>query len=97
MKFSKKEVSYLSQLARVGLQDKELEKLAAQLEVIVGYIDKMLSANIENVEPTSHAIDVKNVWRDDAARETLPKTKALRNAPSKTEDFFTVPRIIEEG
>ena len=95
MSIDKKTVEDVAHLARIDLQPKELEKLSGQLEHILQFIDKLKEVNVENVAPTSHAIAVSNVLREDSPRESLPVDKALANAPSKKGNFFVVPKVIE--
>ena len=73
----------------------ELERLSGQLEHILQFIDKLKEVNIEKVDPTSHAISVSNVLREDNPKGSLPVGKALANAPSKKGNFFVVPKVIE--
>ncbi len=88
-------VEHVAHLARIDLQSGELEKLSGQLEHIIGFIDKLKQVNVDNVLPTSHAIAVSNVLREDLLKESLPKDKSLANAPSKKGSFFVVPKVIE--
>ena len=70
-------VEHVAHLARIDLKPKELEKLSDQVEHIIGFIDKLKQVNVENVLPTSYAIAVTNVLREDILKESLPKDKAL--------------------
>ena len=90
-----KTVEDVVHLARIDLQSKELERLSGQLEHIIGFIDKLKQANVDNVLPTSHLIAVSNVLREDSLKESLSQDKALANAPSKKRSFFAVPKVIE--
>ena len=91
----KKIVEDVAHLARIELRPDELEKLSGQLEHILQFIDKLKEVNIEKVAPTSHAIAVSNVLREDSPKGSLPVEKALANAPSKKGNFFVVPKVIE--
>lgn len=91
----KKIVEDVAHLARIELQPDELEKLSGQLEHILQFIDKLKEVNVEKVPPTSHAIAVNNVLREDEPKVSLPVEKALANAPSKKGSFFVVPKVIE--
>ena len=95
MSIDKETIKHVAHLARIELQPKELERLSGQLEHIIGFIDKLKQANVDNVLPTSHAIAVSNVLREDILRGSLPVEKALANAPSKKGNFFVVPKVIE--
>jgi len=67
-----------------------------QLSVILQYIDKLKAIDVEGVEPTSHAVPLVNVMRDDEPAPCLPQADALANAPDPVGEFFRVPRIIED-
>jgi len=97
MKITEKEVEYVARLARLELTGDEKIKFAGQLESILSYIDKLNALDTKNIPPTSHALSLKNVWREDklevcpdATREAL-----LANAPEREDDFFKVKKVIE--
>ena len=96
MSIEKKDVEHVARLARLALTDAELETMRAQLNGILGYIDKLNELDTSAVEPTSHAVPMLNVMRDDEAAPCLPRDEALANAPDRAGDFFRVPRIIED-
>jgi aspartyl-tRNA(Asn)/glutamyl-tRNA(Gln) amidotransferase subunit C len=88
-------IEHLASLARLSLSDKESELFGTQIESILEYIDKLNELDTENVEPTSHVIEINNVLREDIRRESLSREDALMNAPDRTAKFFRVPKIIE--
>jgi aspartyl-tRNA(Asn)/glutamyl-tRNA(Gln) amidotransferase subunit C len=90
------DVDAVARLARLHLTDDESERLREQLSAILSYIDKLRALDTEQVEPTSHAVPLVNVMRDDAPEPCLPAEAVLANAPDRQEDFFRVPRIIED-
>jgi aspartyl-tRNA(Asn)/glutamyl-tRNA(Gln) amidotransferase subunit C len=92
----KKDVEHVARLARLALTDAELEKMREQLNGILAYIEKLNALDTQGVEPTSHAVPMVNVMRDDEERPCLPRDEALANAPDRAGDFFRVPRIIED-
>ncbi|MBI3636688.1 MAG: Asp-tRNA(Asn)/Glu-tRNA(Gln) amidotransferase subunit GatC [Candidatus Rokubacteria bacterium] len=92
----RKDVEHVARLARLHLTDAELERMRAQLGAILTYIDKLKQVNVDGVEPTSHAVPLVNVMRDDDAGPCLPQADALANAPDRAGEFFRVPRIIED-
>jgi aspartyl-tRNA(Asn)/glutamyl-tRNA(Gln) amidotransferase subunit C len=95
-KISLKDVEHVARLARLELSDAEKERMRRELDSILSYIDKLRALDTEGVEPTSHAIPMTNVMRDDAPRPSLPQDDMLANAPERSGEFFRVPRIIEE-
>ena len=92
----KKDVEHVARLARLALTDAEIEKMREQLNGILAYIEKLNALQTDDVEPTSHAVPMVNVMRDDAPGPCLPRDEALANAPDRAGEFFRVPRIIED-
>ena len=93
---SREEVQHVARLARLALTDEELERMREQLDAILAYIDKLRELDVEGVEPTSHAVPLVNVMRDDDIAPSLSQEAALANAPDRAGEFFRVPRIIED-
>ncbi len=89
------DIRYIAHLARLSLSPEEEKKLSAQLGNILGYIEKLKELDVSNVEPTAHAVPMVNVTRADEIRESLSNEEALRNAPSKANGLFMVPKIVE--
>ena len=90
------DVRHVARLARLELSEAELERMRAEMDAILAYMDKLRSLDTTGVEPTSHAVPLRNVMRDDEPRPSLPRDDMLANAPDRAGDFFRVPRIIEE-
>jgi len=88
-------IEHITMLARLELTEKEKEVFSKQLGSIIEYIDKLNELDTTNVAPTAHILSMKNVFRNDELKPSLPKDKALRNAPDKTNSFYRVPKIIE--
>ena len=93
---TQEDVEHVAELARLELTSAEKEQFIAQLNGILTYIEKLNELDTVDVEPTAHVIPISNVWRDDAVRPSLDRTKVLHNAPEESHFFFKVPRIIEE-
>ncbi len=93
---SREEVEHVARLARLALGDAELERMREQLNAILGYIDKLRELDVTNVQPTSHAVELVNVLREDAVVPCLPQGEMLANAPDRVGELFRVPRIIED-
>jgi aspartyl-tRNA(Asn)/glutamyl-tRNA(Gln) amidotransferase subunit C len=91
-----KDVEHVASLAKLSFSEEEKQKLAAQLNEILKYMDQLDQLDTSNVEPLSHVIELSNVFRKDELRPTLTQEEALRNAPAKTEKFFKVPKVIGE-
>jgi aspartyl-tRNA(Asn)/glutamyl-tRNA(Gln) amidotransferase subunit C len=92
----RKDVEHVARLARLALTDDELERMREQLNGILAYIETLNELDTEGVEPTSHAVPMLNVMREDEPGPCLPHDEALANAPDRSGEFFRVPRIIED-
>jgi aspartyl-tRNA(Asn)/glutamyl-tRNA(Gln) amidotransferase subunit C len=93
---SREDVVNVARLARLALSDAEIERMREQLNAILGYIDKLKELDITNVEPTSHAVPLVNVMREDEIVPSLGQEAMLANAPDRAGALFRVPRIIED-
>ena len=85
------QVLHVARLARLRLSDEEVERMAGELSQILGHVDKMYELDLEGVEPTSHVVELQNVLREDAPRPSLPRERALEQAPDVAEGGFRVP------
>ena len=91
------EVAHLARLARLALDDAELDGLAAQLDVILGAVAQISQVtDVADVPPTTHAVPVENVTRPDVVRPSLPRDTVLAGAPAAEDGRFRVPRILDE-
>ena len=93
---SREEVRHLADLARIDLSDAELDHLAPQLGVILESIASINEVAAEDVPPTSHAIPLTNVFREDVVVPGLTAEQALAGAPEVDQQRFSVPRILGE-
>ena len=92
----RKDVEHVARLTRLALTEGELERMREQLNTILAHLDTLRAVPTEGVEPTSHAVDVVNVMREDEVEPCLPQDAVLASAPDRSGEFFRVPRIIEE-
>ena len=88
---TREQLLHVAHLARLELRDDELERLGAQLNDILAAVSKVSELDLADVPPTSHPLDVVNVWEDDEPRPCLTAEEALANAPEREGDFFRVP------
>ena len=95
-RISIQDVDHVARLARLDLSTAEKERMRSQLDGILGYIDKLRALDTRDVPPTSHAVPVTNVMREDVERPSLPAEDMLANAPDRYREMFRVPKIIEE-
>lgn len=95
MKISRKEVEHVALLARLELNEDEVERFSHQLSAILTYMDKLNELDTRAVEPTSHVIPVTNVFREDEVKEGAWGRVDLSNAPDQEQQHYRVPKIIE--
>ncbi len=88
------EVAHLADLARIDLSEEELDHLAPQLTVILESVASISEVAAEDIPPTSHAIPLTNVFRDDVVVPGLTPEEALSGAPEAEQQRFSVPRIL---
>ena len=89
------DIEYVAKLARIDLNEEQKKKFAKQLSDILAYIEKLKELKVDKIEPMSHVLPLKNVFRQDKVKASLALDKVLRNAPSKDKDSFSVPKVIE--
>jgi len=93
---TKKDVEYVAKLSRIEMSDQELENFTSQLDDILKYMDKLNELDTDDIPPTSHVLDLKNVMREDKLTDkSLSNEEALSNAPDKEKGFFKVPKVID--
>ena len=93
---SRDEVAHVAMLARIQLSDAELDKLAGQLEQIVGFVGQVNDVAANDIPPMSHPLPLTNVTRPDEVRPSLTQQEALSGAPASDLGRFEVPRILDE-
>lgn len=89
-------VEHIARLARLGLSEKEKELFKKQLTSILEFAETISKLPTEKVEPTAHAIPMKNILREDKAIVCEDVEAILANAPEEEDHMFKVPRILEE-
>ena len=96
MAISRKEVEKVSLLGRLLLSEQQLDTMTSQMGDILGYMELLGELDTEQVEPMAHALDVSDVFRDDAVRPSLPCREALANAPKSDHECYLVPAVLGE-
>jgi aspartyl-tRNA(Asn)/glutamyl-tRNA(Gln) amidotransferase subunit C len=94
MAVTKKDVEKIAELARLKFSEEELENFTPQMNEILSYMDKLNELDTENVKPLSHPVEQTNVFREDELKPSISTEEALKNAPSKDEHHFKVPKVI---
>ncbi len=93
---SREDVAHLAKLARIDMNEGELDHLVTELGAILGAVARVQEAAAADVPPTSHPFPVNNVFRADEVRPSLSNEQALSGAPAKDEERFKVPQILGE-
>ena len=94
--FSKDTIEKVAKLALLDLTEDDKEQFSKQLGDILSYFKKLNDLDTTRVEPTTHAIDLKNVYREDVVGSSLSNEEALKNAEHKEDGYFKAPRILKE-
>lgn len=92
---SEDQVKHVAHLARLSLQPPEIELFTRQLNEILDYIEQLNEVPTDDVEPTSHILDLVNVFRQDDVQSQIETEALLANAPETAHHYFVVPRIVE--
>lgn len=95
MKIDRAQVRHIARLARLRLDDAELDRYAEQLGEIVAYVEKLEELDLEAAEGVSHVRELATPFRPDEPHPSLERAEALANAPDAEDPFFRVPRVIE--
>jgi aspartyl-tRNA(Asn)/glutamyl-tRNA(Gln) amidotransferase subunit C len=89
------DIEKVARLARIKLTEEEKVIFGNQLEQVLTYMEQLNRLDTQGIEPTSHAIPIFNVFREDEVRPSMPREEVLGLAPSQEDGHFKVPRIIE--
>ncbi|MHA1793556.1 MAG: Asp-tRNA(Asn)/Glu-tRNA(Gln) amidotransferase subunit GatC [Promethearchaeota archaeon] len=87
-------VQHVAELARIYLTDKEKKEFTKQLSNILNFFSEISELDTSHVKPTYHVLDIKNVFRKDEIKKSLPQEVALSNAPQKEKGYFKGPKIV---
>jgi aspartyl-tRNA(Asn)/glutamyl-tRNA(Gln) amidotransferase subunit C len=93
MSISREDVIHVAHLARLEIPEDEIERVREELGAILEAVGKVSELDLDHVEPTSHPLDVVNVYGEDEPRASLPREAALRNAPDPADGAFRVPAV----
>ncbi len=94
MSVTKKEVEHIANLSKLKFREAELENFTVQMNQILTYMEKLNELDTENVEPLSHPVPDKNIFRKDEPQKSVSREDALKNAPDHNDEFFKVPKVI---
>ncbi|HQY87923.1 MAG TPA: Asp-tRNA(Asn)/Glu-tRNA(Gln) amidotransferase subunit GatC [Tepidisphaeraceae bacterium] len=88
------QVRHVAKLARLAIPEDRLADFTAKIESILTYVEQLKEVDVEGIEPTSHAIPMTNVLREDVVRPAMSVEDVLKNAPESDGAFFKVPKVI---
>ena len=89
-------IRQVATLARIHLNEKELATFTGQLDKILTHFQNLQKVQTDHVEPTSHVLPLKNVFRQDTLEPSLPQEEVVKMAPARQGPFVKVRRVIEE-
>ena len=84
-------------LARLSLNEADLQQMTLQLSAILNYVDQLGTLDTDGVEPMAHPLPIQNIFREDEPVPSLPVDLALANAPRRVGDFFGVPAVLDQS
>jgi aspartyl-tRNA(Asn)/glutamyl-tRNA(Gln) amidotransferase subunit C len=87
----REQVLHVAKLARLGLSEEEVGTMAGELSGILEHVDRIAELDLDDVEPTTHVVELENVLRADLPHQSLPPEVALAQAPDPADDAFRVP------
>jgi aspartyl-tRNA(Asn)/glutamyl-tRNA(Gln) amidotransferase subunit C len=93
MAITREDVLHVARLARLEIPEDEVPTVQAQLGAILEAVSKVSELDLGAVEPTSHPLDLVNVWAEDVPRPSLTREEALANAPDPHDGMFRVPSV----
>ena len=88
-------VQYIASLSRLHIADQEVETLRKNLEDILSYVDQLSQLDVGETAPTTHVLALKNVFREDTVKPSLPQEEVMKLAVEHADKCFKVPRVIE--
>lgn len=87
----REQVLHVARLSRLRLSEAEMERMAGELSGILDHVDRIGELDLDDVEPTSHVVDLENVLRPDEPRSSWPREVVLGQAPDPDAGAFRVP------
>ncbi|MEO6224694.1 MAG: Asp-tRNA(Asn)/Glu-tRNA(Gln) amidotransferase subunit GatC [Sphingomicrobium sp.] len=95
MSVSTEQVRHIAKLARIAMSDEQIERLAPELNNILGWVEQLGEVDTDGVEPLATVVDLKLRLRDDVINDGNIRDDVLANAPEAQHGFFAVPKVIE--
>jgi len=95
MAITRADVQHVARLARLGLDDDEMDLLAAELDHILDAMQALRQLDTSAIPPTAQVIPLRNVMRDDVSRPSWLVDEVMLNAPAIKDGYFLVPPVLE--
>ncbi len=96
MKVTERDIKTVASLSRLKIREDESAQVVEQLDKFLTYVENLQAIDTTNIEPTTYALPMQNVFREDKIKPSLDRELALSNAPLKEDGYFKVPRVLEE-
>ncbi|HSH01203.1 MAG TPA: Asp-tRNA(Asn)/Glu-tRNA(Gln) amidotransferase subunit GatC [Anaerolineae bacterium] len=94
MSLTRADVEKVALLARLALTEGEISQYQEQLTAVLAYVERINELDVDDIEPTTHAVPMANVWREDVIEPSLTTEEALANAPQKAEAQFKIKAVL---
>ncbi len=96
MKVTKEDLENVAVLSRLSVPEGKAETYIQQMDSILTYMDNLSKVDTDNVKPTTYALPMQNVFREDVVKPSLPREEALANAPLQEDGYSKVPKVLED-
>jgi aspartyl-tRNA(Asn)/glutamyl-tRNA(Gln) amidotransferase subunit C len=94
-RISTDQVKHVANLARLAITEEDAALFTSQLDAIISFAEQLNEVDTENVKPTSHVLDMKNIMREDISEKGLSNEEVVKNAPDHADGYIRVPSILE--
>ena len=95
MSIDKETIKHISKLARISLDEKQVDNLSKDLSSIIKFIEKLNKLNTDDIKPLTSIIEASLKFRKDEILDGKIRDQILKNSPEKNEEFFVVPKVVE--
>ena len=95
MSLTLEDVRRIALLARIRIENSELENLRIELNNIIGWVEQLSQVDTDGVEPMTSVADIAIAQRTDSVTDGKASEEVLANAPDREGDFYAVPKVVE--
>lgn len=95
MKVTEQDIKTVASLSRLKIRPEETAEVTAQLDKFLTYVENLKTIDTTEIEPTTYALPMQNVFRADEVKPSIERELALSNAPLAEDGYFKVPRVLE--